>query len=277
VAGPKHLGAATYEEYVSRFISEVDPDLLSMDYYPTMSPTRDTRQTYCDNLAVMRKYSLAHGISFWNFFKAMRFGHLIDPTEAQMRWQIYTSLAYGAKGVFYFTYWTGTYDGSLAKNPGQFMNTTALIDLKGRRTRRYYQAKRINAAVKNMGPTLMKLTSTGVHRVRGTDDHVRMLKDTPVKTINEWSVSKGNPRRVDFGDYLIGAFRHADGRKAVLINNYHYAYNVWPTVEFRDDLSRIKEVCQKSGREVPVEDDSPLMKGLQLSIEAGGGRLFLID
>lgn len=27
-----------------------------------------------------------------------------DPTEAQLRWQIFTSLAYGAKGVLYFCY-----------------------------------------------------------------------------------------------------------------------------------------------------------------------------
>ena len=35
----------------------------------------------------------------------MVFGGKRDPTEAQIRWQVFTSLAYGAKGVLYFTNW----------------------------------------------------------------------------------------------------------------------------------------------------------------------------
>eukprot|EP01043_Picozoa_sp_COSAG02_P089606 COSAG02_NODE_26563_length_630_cov_1.013183_2_plen_44_part_01 len=34
----------------------------------------------------------------------MPFGGHSDPTEAQFRWQILTSLAYGARGVLYFCY-----------------------------------------------------------------------------------------------------------------------------------------------------------------------------
>ena len=28
-----------------------------------------------------------------------------DPSEAQLRWQAFTALAYGAKGILYFVYW----------------------------------------------------------------------------------------------------------------------------------------------------------------------------
>ena len=31
---------------------------------------------------------------------------MYDISESQLRWQIYTSLAIGAKGVMYFCYWT---------------------------------------------------------------------------------------------------------------------------------------------------------------------------
>jgi hypothetical protein len=54
----------------------------------------------------MRRESLAAGVPFWNFFNCMPFGPHSDPTEDQIRWQIYTSIAYGAKGVLYFCYWT---------------------------------------------------------------------------------------------------------------------------------------------------------------------------
>ena len=70
----RQMGADSYEHYVSRFVNEVDPDVLSMDHYPMMKPGDDRRKAYCNNLAVMRKYSLEKKIPFWNFFNAMPCG-----------------------------------------------------------------------------------------------------------------------------------------------------------------------------------------------------------
>lgn len=103
-ANEQQLGTKSYEEHVRRFVEEVGVDVLSMDHYPMMKPGDDTRSSYCSNLEVMRKYSLRRGIPFWNYFNTMPFGPHYDPTEAQLRWQIYTSIAYGARGVLYFCY-----------------------------------------------------------------------------------------------------------------------------------------------------------------------------
>jgi hypothetical protein len=62
----------------------------------------------------------------------------------------------------------------------------------------------------------------------------------------------------------------------VILMNYRFAYSAWPTVEFADDLAEVREVDRRSGREIPVADDSPAMAGLQLSFRAGGARLFLL-
>ena len=58
--------------------------------------------------------------------------------------------------------------------------------------------------------------------------------------------------------------------------NYHFAYSQWPTIEFAADPAGGVEVDPKTGRETPVKDDSPDMPGLQLSLDAGEGRLFLL-
>ncbi|UCG15981.1 MAG: hypothetical protein JSV19_11875 [Phycisphaerales bacterium] len=254
-ASAAQLGTATYDEHVRRFVEEVDVDVLSMDHYPLMRPDADGRDAYCRNLETMRQVSLAAKIPFWNFFNTMPFGPHSDPTEAQLRWQIYTSLAYGAKGVLYFCYWTPRGD--------EFPKGGAIITADGRRTRHYDQAARINFGLKNLGPTLMHLTSTGVYRIRPKDDPASVLTGTAV-------------RRLTPGEYLIGTFRHADGRRAVLLNNYHFAYTAWPTVEFDCDQSKVVEIDPTTGRDTPVLDDSPAMSGLQLSIDAGAGRLFLL-
>lgn len=179
------LNTASYDEHVERFAKESGVDVLSMDHYPMLSPTADGRDGYCNNLAVMRKYSVECGLPFWNFFNTMPFGPHYDPTESHIRWQIYTSLTYGAKGIMYFCYWSPEGPG------GEFPKGGAIITGTGQRTRHYEQAKRINAGIKNLGPTLMKLTSTGVIRIKPTDDPGKLLENTPIK-----SITRG-------GDYLL--------------------------------------------------------------------------
>lgn len=254
-ANEAQLGTPTYDEHVRRFVEEVGIDVLSMDHYPMMTPGADGRAGYCGNLEVMRRYSLERGIPFWNFFNTMPFGPHDDPTEAQLRWQIYTSVAYGAKGVMYFCYWT--------PRGGEFPRGGAIITAEGRETRHYEQAKRINRGLKNLGPTLMQLTSTGVYRVEPGSDPTARLAGTPVTGLTN-------------GDYLVGVFRHADGRRAVLLNNYSFAYTAWPTVAFDVPLDPVREVCRETGEEIAIVDDSPAIEGLQISLDSGEGRLFLL-
>lgn len=255
-ANAEQLGTPTYDEHVARFVEEVNVDVLSMDHYPHMTPDKTTRDAYCENLAVMREYALKHGIPFWNFFNTMPFGPHFDPTEAQLRWQIYTSIAYGAKGVLYFCYWT--------PQGREFPKGGAIIAVDGTPTRHYGQAQRINRAIGHLGPTLMQLESTGVIRIRPEDDPAERLEGSPIHELSP-------------GDYLIGVFRHTDGRRAVLLNNYRFAFTAWPTVIFNAaDPADVVEVCQQTGAEIPLRDDSPAMAGLQLSLDSGAGRLFLM-
>lgn len=261
-AGAEQLGTATYEEYVAQFIKVVAPDVLSMDHYPAMKPGVDTRDAYCANLEVMRKYALKDKVPFWNFFNCMPFGPHADPTEAQLRWQIYTSIAYGARGVLYFCYYT--------PGGGEFPKGGAIIARDGHRTRHYDEAKRINAAIKNLGPALMKLTSVAVLRVKPDDEPAKVLAGSPIRNLTG---TQDDPKP----DYLIGVFQHEDGRQAVLLNNYRHDFAAWPTVDFAADRNKVTEVCKETGKEIPVIDDSPDMAGLQLSLDAGEGRLFLLD
>jgi hypothetical protein len=253
----------SYDEYLARFINEINPDVLCMDHYPVFRPDQDSRDDYCVNLDYMRRYSQAAGIPFWNYFNCLPFWKHTDPTESQIRWQIYASLAYGAKGIFYFLYYA-------VPDPKDFAKGSAIIDRLDRKTRHYDQAKQINFEVKNLGPTLMKLTSTEVYRVKPGDDAGKILAGTPIKTLKV--AQKDDPPL----DMLIGVFRHSDKRKAVLIQNYYYAFTAWPTVEFTVPIDQVREVDKQTGKERPVIDDSPDLPGFQVSLDAGEGRLFLI-
>jgi hypothetical protein len=161
----------------------------------------------------------------------MPFGAHSEPTEAQLRWQVYRSLAYGAKGVLYFCYYTP---------PGaEFPKGGAIMGRAGRPTRHYDQAKRINAEIKNLGGFLMKASITGICRLRPEDDPAQVLAGTALKTISRAPEDPPN-------DYLIGTFELTDGRAAVMLNNYRTRYTAWPTIEFRAESGRVTEVCKKS-------------------------------
>lgn len=256
------LGASSYDEYVARFARETGADVLCMDYYPMLTPKHDGRDGYCGNLAVMRKYSLELGVPHWNFFNTMPYGPHHEPTESHLRWQVMTALAYGSKGVLYFCYWTPG-DGPT----GEFPKGGAIIAQDGQPTRHYEQAKRINFGVKNWGPTLMKLTSTAVVRVKPGENSEEKLVGTGVD-----SIKMDN----EGGDYLVGAFKHEDGRRAVMINNYDHNYATWFTVKFDVFQRRVHELDPATGKLKAIRDESPWMPGLQLSLDSGEGRLFIL-
>ena len=157
--------------------------------------------------------------------------------------------------MLYFCYWTPL--------GGEFPKGGAIITAEGRKTRHYGQAMRINHDIKNLGPALMKLTSTGIYRVTPDDDPGIVLRDTPITKLTK-------------GDYLISVFKHADGRRAVLLTNYSFSFAAWPTVAFDVAAEQVREACKATGKEIPVADDSPAMEGLQLSLDSGDARLFLL-
>jgi hypothetical protein len=254
-ASPAQLGTATYEEHVQRFLDEVGVDVLSMDHYPIMRPGMDGRDGYCRNLESFRVAAQRAGVPFWNFFNTMPYGPHSDPTEAQLRWQVFASVAYGAKGVLYFCYWT--------PEGGEFPKGGAILTVDGRKTRHYEEARRINAVLKAWGPTLMRLTSEKVVRITPAPEPEALLVGTPIRGLTP-------------GDYLIGCYTRDDGKRAVLLENWDITYAEWPTVEFDVPSDQVLEVDPATGAEAPVIDDSPAMEGLQISLDSGGARLFVL-
>lgn len=253
-------GGPTYDDYLAGFIKIVKPEVLSMDHYPVMRPHADSRPSYRANLESCRKQSLVANIPFWNYFASMPFADHLDPTEAQLRWQIFTSIAYGAKGVLYFCYWT--------PRDTIFRKGGAVITAEGLPTRHYDEARRINGEVKNWGPTLMKLKNTGVYLVTTTN----AAAVPSASGLTNLAGIAGDPT----GTNLVGTFDSSDGTRAIVILNDSYSYTGWLTVNFDVNPKQVLEVSKTTGELAPVIDDSPDIPGLQLSFGAGDARLFVL-
>jgi hypothetical protein len=281
-ASPAQLGSPTYGAYVESFIQEVQPDLLSMDHYPrfdqpyAIDGMNKTRAGYVANLAALREAGLRHGLPFWNFFAAMPYDDYPDPTEDMMRWQVMTSLAYGAKGVLYFCYWTptgfplggaiitprGTAPGHQVYEPGPH----------------YAQAARINSVLRQFGNVLLHANSTGVFHVPGNasaEEAAAILQGCLISNVSNYAVSD-----MLAGDgLLLGQFLLPDGRRAVLLTNHNFAFTVWPTLSFASGIEQaaVQEVVAGVPGQSPLLDDSPFTAGLQLNLQAAQARLLLFD
>ncbi len=149
-ATDEQLGTKTYEEHLEQFLTTVDPDFLCYDHYPFMKHGPD-HQDFCHNLELARAATLQHAKPLWIVILAAWKEHFRQPTVGEMHWQVYSSLAYGVKGIFYFTYWPITPD------------YKAIVDYEGEPGPLHEPIRQLNGEILQVGRTLLELESTAVY------------------------------------------------------------------------------------------------------------------
>ena len=166
-ASPKNaLGAESYADYLEKYMNEsryksaVAPPALSFDHYPLLAKEKTTPDFFY-NHAVIRNFARRFGVPSWGFVQSMGFdgrnvglGVRRTPDRAEIFWQINVALAYGVKGIQYFTYWTPE------NNEVKFGN--ALITRAGDPTLLYDYAAEANESLRKVGGVLLPLTSVSV-------------------------------------------------------------------------------------------------------------------
>jgi len=99
--------AGAYEKYIDAFISsqEYKPRILCLDHYPLLkSEFGGFRKDYYSNLDIMRKKSIENNIPFWMIVLSSEHLSYKKPTFEEISFQVYSALAYGAKGIGYYLY-----------------------------------------------------------------------------------------------------------------------------------------------------------------------------
>lgn len=266
-ASPAQLGTRSYPGYVRQFLETVRPKLLSFDHYALVGAGE--RPSYFDNLEVIRRESLRAEVPFASIILATPHGPYRDPTEADLRWQVYTSLAYGARGILYFTYWTPRDD------TWHFHN--GILDEQGRRTDHYQAVQRINAELSALAPTLVRLRSQGVYQAGALPPGTTPLPAG--RTVRE----------VRGGDVVVGLFREPRRVRIsfnmslpaepeyLLLANRDPRHSARVRVSLRPEITGIAEVSRRTGREGRIEDpDSIAENAYMVRLAPGDGRLFAL-
>ena len=197
--------AATAEELIRKACELMPPDFLSYDHYvmcvasqdelraeagaPWMLPEAHLRikPDFYQCLQCFRTLSQVYRVPFWAFTNAVRHGSYPPPTEAQIRFQLMSALAYGARGLQYFTY---AYDSAMVRPDGSTTET-------------WEMARRVNADIHAMAPLLRTLEPIGVY-------HSGPL----------WPMTERPPAdllKIEGDPALVGVFRGADGLLYLLV------------------------------------------------------------
>lgn len=138
-----------YQEYLQQFIDVVKPTLLSYDHYQFAAKS-DTPD-YFLNIALVRRAAMDAGLPFLNIVQACTWTpRMREPGEAEMRYLVYTTLAYGAMGISYYVY----------SHPD---HTPGIATLDGKPTRVYDWLQKLNPEFASIASQVQSLRSTGVY------------------------------------------------------------------------------------------------------------------
>lgn len=190
-ANRQQLGHDTYYEHVEDYIKIVQPELISYDHYHFLNRERKMRtdiqfssererliyedaykatsrdrEGFFDNIEVIRELSVKYGIPFMVIILVTEHGSYRNLTEAEIRWEVYQSMVYGAKGISYFTYWTPGYDEMWQWNNGMLL-------ANGDKAQHYYDVKNINKDLIKVGELLFDKDSLAVFNVGLPNESVK--------------------------------------------------------------------------------------------------------
>jgi hypothetical protein len=236
-AGRSQLGTNTYREYLERYVAVVKPQFLSYDNYSvqySLDLTNRARAAkYYTNLLEARRVAVKYGLPFWNAVSSNQIRpYTTIPSPANLRMQAYTTLAAGARGLTWFTYYAGVYE-------------YAPIDRAGKRTATWSYLKRVNGQVKTLRPILIGLRSTGVYfTAPAPAAGLRMLPGKLVTSIT-------SPTAV-----MVGEFSREGDKKFAMVVNLSLTRSAKVTV--RAQARSIRRVSPVDRSLTPLADDGSL-------------------
>jgi hypothetical protein len=194
--------ANEYESYVNAFSSNKATDVLAYDFYP-FSKNGKIVNSYFYNLDLISKK--AGNKPFWYYVLANSTPYYNDPTEYELNFSAFCPIAYGGKGIIYFTYETIPEKYNLKFGD-------ALIDKNGNPTKKYAVVKKINEYIsKVIGPVIMNSTRVATfHNTARSDD----------ETLNKSQVVDSNFLKISNPNILVGVFKSKinSSRYLLLVN-----------------------------------------------------------
>ena len=163
-------GHLNYDAYVRTFNDKVKPNFMSYDEYIFKEDGNDMVNYWFGSLITNRKYAKRDNIPFNtillscpHYLASNPGGGYRDLTEGELRWEVYTALAFGCRGIHYFTYYTPNRDQEEIDNNTGFIYDKALLNRDYSRNPKWYYVQSINSEIHKMANILINAKSENVY------------------------------------------------------------------------------------------------------------------
>lgn len=232
-AGPSVLAPySSYEAYVRGYLEECSSvPYLSYDFYPFTSLSSMNLDklgsggaaNYFSNLALIRNLAEEYELPFWGYvlvgeLHTDRTEYPIFPTKEAVFWNINTLLAYGAKGLQYFSLIQSPIDNELSdaaydKDEGKNYTRFGIVGGMGNVNQWYYYAVEIKDQIQAIDEILMDSQNMGVFAVGDRASYLGTGKE--VITSCKWRELQS----VDADNAIVGCFDHEGSSVYYVVNN----------------------------------------------------------
>jgi hypothetical protein len=206
------------------------------------------RESYWTNLEAVHAACKRHEIQFWNIMLSVAHFSYRELNAADFRLQVYTTLAYGGRGLSWFTYF--------APQVGNYR--MAPIDQFGNETPNWHFMQNVNLQVQKLAPTLLQLACDDVYHIGKIPSGG---KAPPTNSLIS-GVSGDN--------FVVGEFTHRDGSRYAMVVNKDLAKSHPCSPQFRKPPRRLQQVSPYTGALTPFE-------GEHVWLAPGAGALLKVE
>ncbi len=253
-ATPAAIDTSSYQDYISLMSQKLRLCFFSFEHYGIIKD--EIRNDYFLNLEQARHLSLRQRVPFWAFALLVAFDDYPEVAHSHVRFQLYSGLAFGAKGVQYYSF--------RPPKSNSYEYGDAMLSDEGDPTDALTFTRMINSEIQKLGPTLMRLTSTGVYFSEPVPPYGRPFKPgLPIIKINSPSI-------------LTGFFVDEFDNKYVMFVNTDFSYGKRARIHFSENVQSLVEVSKNYMPPLVIEWEEELYKDADILFKAGDGRLFQI-
>jgi len=235
-----------YREYLRRYTQQVKPSLISYDHYQFR--LKGDGDQYFLNLAMIRRAAQEAGVPFLNIVQACTWAPdtMRVPNVNELRYLVYSTLAYGAQGISYYVYACANHHGSL-------------VGLDGTPGPLYHALKSYNPEFAAIARELQPLSSLGVYHTSMREPGCEPLPSDAAFHIDS-AQSSASPR-----GFLLGFFGATERPTYAVVVNLDYTADVKASLAGPGELDLFDAATAQwtSAKKTSVE----------LTLPPGGGRL----
>jgi hypothetical protein len=221
-------------------VDVIHQPFLSYDNYSLVN--NEMLDSFFNNLEIVRRLGLETRTPFWNCILANAHFNYMEPSDATFHLQVYSTLAYGGRGIEYFTYFT----------PDLGNYRLGAVDQFGNRTRTWEMLRRVNNELHALAPTIIKLRSTGVYHWPDVPEEGKPLSQS--RLIRQIHMTQSLARSWPSARFLVGEFEDTTGRPYFMIVNKSLTESYRFAVELKNPGNLIR-VNPYSGQEEPFHGE----------------------